>query len=47
MDCHGRELVNTSINEKLTLSTDDWSYGVYMVKVTNLVGISKITKIIK
>ncbi|MDB4682461.1 T9SS type A sorting domain-containing protein [Crocinitomicaceae bacterium] len=47
MDCHGRELVNTSINEKLTLSTDDWSYGVYMVKVTNLDGITKITKIIK
>ena len=47
MDCHGRELVNNSINEKLTLSTDDWSYGVYMVKVTNLDGITKITKIIK
>ena len=47
MDCHGRELFNTSINEKLTLSTDDWSYGVYMVKVTNLDGITKITKIIK
>ncbi len=47
LDCHGRKLVNTHMNDSLTLSTDEWSYGVYVVKVRNHVGITKITKIIK
>jgi plastocyanin len=46
-DCHGRILENRSMNDSVTISSQKWSKGVYMIEVRNEIGISKNVKIIK
>ena len=46
-DCHGRLLENRMINNSMTLSTNKWSQGVYIISIEDFSGNSKITKLIK